>query len=63
MRIEDTEDHAITGVEELSVPVDSVVALNATVKMMLQIVAKIIGAQTICQSVNTEFPILNSEQI
>ena len=44
MRIEDAEDHAIPAVEELSVPVDPVVAPDSSMKMVLQIVSKIICA-------------------
>ena len=62
MRIEDTEDHPVPGVKELSVPIDPVVAFDATVKMMLEIVSKIVVAQTICQSVNNEFSVLNPDK-
>ena len=62
MRIEDAEDHPVPGVKELSVPIDPVVAFDATVKMMLEIVSKIVVAQTICQSVNTELSVLNSDK-
>ena len=62
MWIEDTEDHPVPGVKELSVPIDPVVAFDAPVKMMLQIVSKIVVAQTICQSVNSEFSVLNPDK-
>ena len=58
MRIEDAEDHAIPAVEELSVPVDPVVASNSSMKMVLQIVSKIICAYTVCQPINFKLSIL-----
>ena len=59
MLIQDTEDDSITRLQQLSVPVQSVITPDSPVKMMLQTVSEIILAQLIFSAIDTELSILD----